>query len=49
MDLTSLVEKFRGLSAGLLTPAEQDEMIAAVLSLEERGLPRLTTILARSR
>jgi 2-methylcitrate dehydratase PrpD len=49
MDLASLLEKFRGLSAGLLTPAEQDEMIAAVLSLEEGGLSRLTTILATSR
>jgi 2-methylcitrate dehydratase PrpD len=49
MDLAALVEKFRGLSAGLLTPAEQDEMIAAVLALEEGGLSRLTTILARSR
>jgi len=49
MDLAALVEKFRGLSAGLLTPAEQDEMIAAVLSLEEGGLSRLTTILARPR
>jgi 2-methylcitrate dehydratase PrpD len=49
MDLTTLVEKFRGLSAGVLTPAEQDETIAAVLSLEEGGLSRLTGILARSR
>jgi 2-methylcitrate dehydratase PrpD len=49
MDLATLVEKFRGLSAGLLTPAEQDETIAAVLSLEDGGLSRLKTILATSR
>jgi len=48
MDFAALREKFRGLSARLLTPAEQDEMLAAVLSLEEGGLSRLTTILARS-
>jgi 2-methylcitrate dehydratase PrpD len=49
MDLAALAEKFRGLSAGLLTPAEHDETIAAALSLEDGGLSRLTTILARSR
>jgi 2-methylcitrate dehydratase PrpD len=49
MDLATLVEKFRGLSAGLLTPAEQDEMIAAVFSLEDGGLSRLTAILTGPR
>jgi len=49
MNLAALVEKFRGLSTGLLVPAEQDATIAAVLSLEEGGLSRLTTILATSR
>jgi 2-methylcitrate dehydratase PrpD len=49
MDLTALVEKFRRLSTGLLTPAEQDATIAAVLSLEQGGFSRLATILVRCR
>ena len=49
MDLAALVEKFRGLSAGRLTREKQDEMVAAILSLEEGGLPCVLAILGKSR